>query len=188
MTCRLPLFARLFRLLALLSVAAWLAGCATGPRTVEVSRDQLQAALARRFPVQARYLEVVDVQASAPRLQLLPESNRLRTSVALAASSRLLRNTLQGDIDVSFGLRYEPVDTSIRLADVRVERIDLQGVPESLRGQLQRLGPFLAERMLEGVPLHSFSPDQVAKAQGWTPGEIRVTSDGIRISLLPPVR
>jgi hypothetical protein len=42
--------------------------------------------------------------------------------------------------------------------------------------------------MLEGTALHSFSPDQVAKAQGWTPGEIRVTSGGIRISLLPPVR
>ncbi|MBA2672996.1 DUF1439 domain-containing protein [Ramlibacter sp.] len=188
MTRRLASFPRLFRLLALLWVAAWLAGCATGPRTVEVPRDQLQAALAKRFPFQARFLDVVDVQASAPRLQLLPESNRVRTSVALAASSRVLRNTLQGDVEMSFGLRYEPADTSIRLADVRVERIDLQGVPEGLRGQLQRLGPFLAERMLEGAPLHTFSPDQVAKAQGWTPGEIRVTSSGLRISLLPPLR
>ena len=188
MTRQSPLFPRLFRFFFLLCVAAWLAGCATGPRTVELSREQLQAALAKRFPLQARYLDVVDVQASAPRLQLLPESNRMRTSVALTAASRLLRDTLRGDVDMSFGLRYEPSDTSIRLADVRVERIDLQGVPEALRGQLQRLGPFLAERMLEGAPLHTFSPDQVAKAQGWTPSEIRVTASGLRISLLPPVR
>lgn len=176
------------RLLALLWMAAWLAGCATGPRTVEISQDQLQAALARRFPMQSRLLEVVDVQASAPRLRMLPESNRMRAGIGLTASSRLLRNALQGDIEMSFGLRYEAADASIRLADVRVDRLELQGLPDSLRGQLQRLGPLLAERLLDGAPLHSFTPEQVARAQGWTPGEIRVTRTGLRIELLPPVR
>lgn len=176
------------RWLALLWLAAWLAGCASGPRTVEVPRERLEAALAQRFPFQSRYLDVIDLQVSAPRLALLPESNRLRTAFALTAASRLLRNPVAGDIELSFALRFAPADNSIRLADVRVERLELVGLPEALRGQSQRLGPFLAERMLDGAVLHTFRPEDIARAQGWTPGEIRVTSRGVQVTLLPPVR
>ena len=66
------------RLFLVLSFAAVLAGCASVPRTIDVPREKLQAALDKRFPAQRRFLELLEVQLTAPRLQLQPESNRLR--------------------------------------------------------------------------------------------------------------
>lgn len=176
------------RIFLALSSAVLLAGCASVPRTVEVPREKLQAALDKRFPAQARFLELLEVQLSAPRLQLQPESNRLRTDFGLQMSDRIVRRALQGNLDLSFGLRYEPSDASIRLTDVRVERLDLRGLPEQWAGTLTRLGPFVTEKMLESVALHSFTPEELNRAQGWTPGELRVTSTGVRITLQPPAR
>jgi hypothetical protein len=176
------------RLFLVLSFAALLAGCASVPRTVEIPREKLQAALDKRFPAQERFVQLLDVQLSAPRLQLQPESNRLRTDFGLQMSDRIVRRVLQGHLDLSFGLRYEPSDASIRLADVRVERLDLRGLPEQWSGYLHRLGPFVTEQMLEDIRLHSFTPEELNRAQGWTPGELRVTHSGVRITLQPPVR
>lgn len=167
---------------------AVLAGCASVPRTVEVSQEQLQSALARRFPFNDRFLQLLDVQADAPRLQLLPESNRLRVDIALSASDRIVRRAMSGSLGLSFTPRYEPADASIRMADVRVERLDLMGLPDGLQSQVHRLGPLLAERVLEGVALHTFRPEDVAKAQGWTPSDLRVTPAGLRMTLQPPAR
>lgn len=167
---------------------AVLAGCASVPRTVEISQEQLQAALARRFPVNDRFLQLLDVQADAPRLQMLPESNRLRVDIALSASDRIIRRAMRGGLALSFAPRYEPADASIRMGDVRVERLELAGLPDGLQSQVQRLGPLLAERVLEGAALHTFKPEDVAKAQGWTPSDLRVTPAGLRMTLQPPAR
>lgn len=167
---------------------AVLAGCASAPRTVDIPQEQLQAALARRFPFNDRFLQLLDLQAQAPRLQLLPESNRLRVDIALSASDRVVGRAMQGSLGLSFAPRYEPADASIRMADVRVERLDLLGLPQALQSQLHRLGPLLAERVLEGVALHTFRPEEVAKAQGWTPSDLRVTPAGLRVTLQPPAR
>lgn len=176
------------RLFLVLSFAAVLAGCASVPRTIEVPREKLQAALDRRFPAQARFLELLEVQLTAPLLQLQPESNRLRTGFGLQMSDRITRRALQGNLDLNFGLRYDASDASIRLADVRVERLDLRGLPEQWASYFTRLGPFITEKMLEDVRLHSFTPQELNRAQGWTPSELRVTSTGVRITLQPPVR
>jgi hypothetical protein len=165
-----------------------LAGCATVPRTVEIPHEKLQAALAKRFPINERVLQLLDLQVSTPTLQLLPESNRLRVDMALTGSDRLARRQMQGGLALSFSPRWEAADASIRMGDVRVERFDLQGLPEVLQSQLQRLGPVLAERALEGTALHTFRPDEMEKARGYVPSELRVTSTGLRVTLQPPVR
>lgn len=172
----------------LLAVPLFLAGCATAPRSVEISHERLQAALDRRFPAQSRLVELLDVQLTAPRLTLQPESNRLRTDFALQVSDRIVRRALQGDLALSFALRFEPADASVRMKDVRVERMDLRGLPEAWAPYAQRIGPLAAERLLEGAVLHAFTPEELQRARGWTPGELRVTRGGIAVTLLPPAR
>ena len=42
-----------------------------------LSREQLQAALDKRFPLEQRVAEVLDVRLSSPQLKLLPASGRI---------------------------------------------------------------------------------------------------------------
>lgn len=163
-----------------------LAACATVPRSVELSQQQIESALARKMPYESRIAELFQVKVSSPRLTLLPDSNRLRLDFTVEATDRIVRRAVQGDLAVSFSLRYEPSDTSLRATGVRVERFDLQGVPDQWRAMLQGAGMLAGEQLVEGTVLHRFTPEQVSRAGGLTPGDIRVTSRGVRVELVPP--
>jgi hypothetical protein len=174
-----------FSLLAML--LALLAACANGPREVDVPAQRLEAALARRFPYELRPAGLFTLTVGVPHLQLLPQEDRLRLDFPVDATGRILQGGGHGALSVSFGLRYEPTDTSLRAVNVRVERVALQGLPEAWSAPLQLAGSTVAERLLEGTALHTFTAEDLARARGWTPGSIRVTPQGVRIELLPPV-
>jgi hypothetical protein len=170
---------------------AWLtillAGCASGPRTIDVSRQQLQSALERRFPQESRPAAgLLVMKIGVPRLELLPQANRVRLDFRLEASDRILRTTYRGELAVSFGLRWEPADASLRATNVRVEQLGLPELPAALRVPLQGALAPVAENLLEDTVLHTFRPEELARARGWTPGAIRVTPGGLRIEFLPP--
>ena len=181
---------RCFRTLAfsLLAVMlALLAACASGPREVDVPTRRLEAALARHFPSELHPGGLFTLRIALPRLQLLPQENRVRLDFPVEAASRLLHGAARGELSVSFGLRYEPADNSLRSVDVRVEHLALQGLPAAWSGTLQAAGSTVAGQLLEGTVLHTFTPQDLARAHGATPGAIRVTPDGLRIQMLPPV-
>jgi hypothetical protein len=170
---------------------AWLlvlAACASLPRVVEIPRAQIEAALARRFPIESRAGELFTAKVAQPQLTLLPDANRVRLDFQLEAVDRVVHKAVRGAMGLSFALRYEPSDASIRLAQVRIESFDVQGLPEPLLRQLQPVGAMLAERGLEGMVLRTFRPEELARAQGYTPGAIRVTPGGVAIELVPPAR
>lgn len=169
----------------LLAALTLLAACAALPRTVEVSRQQLEAALAKRFPYDARAAGLFSARAGVPRLALLPQSNRLRLEFGVDATERLTRSSTHADLALSFGLRYEPADASIRAADVRVEELAVQGLPAAWREAFRMAGGLIAEQMLENAPLHTFRPEELARARGLQPGSIQVTDSGVRMELVP---
>lgn len=174
------------RLLACLALLlTLLAGCASVPHHVEISRDRLQSALQSRFPYDLP-AGLFNVQVGVPQLRLLPQDNRLQLEVPIDASGRLVRSTLHGELAVSFGLRYQPSDHTLRMAAARVDQVRVQGVPASWREPLQAIGGLVAAQVLENAVLHTFDAQEVARARGWQPGNIHVTSTGVDVELLPP--
>ncbi len=171
-----------------LLLATLLAGCATpGPRTTVVSLDKLQTLVASRFPYTGKIGPLFELQARAPQLRLLPAQNRLGTVIEVQVTERLGRASFQGVLDVDYRVQFTPGDQSIRLADVRVNSLQLAGVPERYQALVQGLAPQLAERLLDGLALHQLSAQELAKVHGlgYAPDRIDVTAQGLRITLLP---
>ncbi|MBP6494217.1 MAG: hypothetical protein KA287_08275, partial [Rhodoferax sp.] len=80
-----------------------LAGCAAlspGPRSYTISQAQLLELIAKRFPFNERVAELLDLQALAPRIKLLPDTNRIATEMELNLSERLLRSAFQGSLSM----------------------------------------------------------------------------------------
>jgi len=169
----------------LLLLAALLSACATLPREVEVSRAQLEAALARRFPFEAGAGGLFSARAGVPRLELLPADNRVRLAFGIDATERVTRSSAHADVALSFGLRYEPADASIRATQVRTEDLSVQGLPAGWREMFRVAAGLVAEEMLEDAVLHTFRPEDLARAGGLRPGSIRVTRTGVRMELVP---
>jgi len=172
----------------------WLAGCAALPsqgRVVEVSEAQLAAALARQFPVNRRYLDVFDVVLREPQLRLMPESQRLDTRLAYTLGGPLLgTRSFDGTLELSYGLRFEPGDGSVRLTEARVESFQAPGVPTALQGRASRLGSLLAENLLREAALYRFKPQELerVRARGLQPGAVRVVPGGVQLQLEPLAR
>ena len=171
----------------ILAAATLLAGCALGPRTVEIPQAQIEELLSRRFPLNQRVLEIFDVAVSAPRLRLLPESNRIVSEFDIVSTERLLRAQNRGVLALSYGLRFEPSDNTVRVTGVRVERLQLDGVPALLQRPFERIGTLVAEQRLDDQVIHTLRPKDVEAVQGrgYRPSELRVTPRGVAITLLP---
>jgi hypothetical protein len=169
----------------LAALAALVASCATVPGSVEISKQQIESALARRFPYDSRAGQLLAVKVAAPSVELLPDVNRLRLASSFDVTERIARNTVHGSLTLSFGLRYEPSDMTLRLAGVQVDSVEVQQLPDTWRREVEAIAAYAAEHLLENMVLHRFTPEQVARAAGVQPGEIRVTSRGVRVELQP---
>ena len=170
----------------LAAFAAGAASCATVPQSIEVSKAQIEAALARRFPYDSRAGQLLAVQVAAPRVDLLPDVNRLRLSSSFDVTERIARNTVHGSLSLSFGLRYQASDMTLRLAGVQVDSVDVQRLPETWRREVEAIAAYAAEHMLGDMVLHRFTAQQLARAGGMQPGVIRVTATGVRVELVRP--
>ncbi len=167
--------------LATAAAALALAGCAglMRPDRVTISEAEL-----------ARLLEVLDVRIDAPRLTLLPERNRLGVLAAVQGRDRLFGGAWTTQLDFDSQLRFEPADQSLRLADVRVHGLTLEGghgAPAGQEALLRRVGPLLAERLLEGLVLYRLTPEraQALAREGLRPKSVQITRGGVEIGFEP---
>lgn len=162
-------------------------GCATATEpSYRVSLQQLQAALAQRFPQRYPVAGLFDLSVDTPRLQLLPDLNRLGTAFALHAGGPALRRSYSGDVDLDFGLRFEPSDRTIRAHHLRIESIRFDELAPQVRELLEQATADLLQQSLPEVVLHRLRPQDLAlpDAMGLQPGPITVTWDGLVIGFV----
>ena len=178
---------------ALTALAALLlAGCAGlgVPRSIRLSESELQAQLAKRFPMQRSLLDLFDLQLSDPVVSLDAATNRLATELTLSGSERRSGRSLQGRLALDYGLRFEPADGSIRLVQPRVESLQLGDVPglsPRRAAMAQQMGIALAERLLDDLVLYRVSAERLAalRSAGYQPGTLQVRPDGLEITIEP---
>lgn len=179
----------------LLTAPLWLtvsgAACSAAPDApgqsgYKVSAEQLQQAVAKRFPLRYPVGGLLDLNVQAPRLRLLPEQNRLGTEMVVQAAGPALRRSYAGAFDVDFGLRYEASDQSIRAHQLRVNSLRFPDLPPGPSELLNAYGPGLAEQTLQNVVLHQLRPQDLAlpDAMGLQPGSITVTPAGLLITFV----
>lgn len=169
------------------SVALAATGCAELglPSAYTLSQSDLLALIARQFPRTERVAEIADVTLSSPRLWLLPQDNRLGVGFSLRAEERLTRRSVLGQLGLDTGVRYEPSDASIRLAQVRVQQFQLEGGGSVLPLQGQRVAALVAERLLENLSVYRLRPEhvQLLRVTGLERPALAVTSRGLEIAL-----
>lgn len=178
--------------LLIICTAATLAACASlnsmlAPSTVEITREELLKKLGQQFPMRNQVMDVFDVTANSPRLTMQPDANRVLADIDLSATDRWFKRQYQGSLWLSFGLRYEPRDQTIRLANVTIDKVSVQGLPDTYQRQLTKLGGWLTEDRLQDYVVHRFTPEELRRADehGLTVADIKITQRGLAIKLAP---
>lgn len=181
-------------LVGLLGALSVLAGCALSPpgmRTVQVSEARLVEQVARQFPYSHRYMDLIEVRFSDPRVRLLPEDNRVATRLDVAVG--LLdagQRQRQGTVTLSYGLRVAVDDRTLRLQELRVDAVDVPGLPVPVAALLQRLTGSLLHEQFRDLIVHRFDDADWRSVLGGRhePGDLRVVPGGLELELRPARR
>jgi len=168
--------------------ALFLASCATllGPRNVEIPLAKLQEAISGRFPFNNRFLELLDIRVTNPRVALQPDANRILTSMDASIAPPFLNRTWNGNLAVSGQLRFDPARSALVLAEPRVETFNVSGLDPLYANQITRVGGLLAEQLLKDIPLYTFSPDELRYGgTRFNPTTITTRSNGLVVTFEP---
>ncbi|MEH3085978.1 MAG: DUF1439 domain-containing protein [Xylophilus ampelinus] len=154
----------------------------TGEYTVP--RAELQAEIAKRFPVSLRYLQLLEVRLTQPQLGLDAAANRATVQALAEVRNPLTPQPLAGALAISSGLRFDAEALALRLDRPTAERVALQGMSARDAQQLQAVGAMVAEEVLRDYPLHTFRPEDLKMGmRTFKPGAITVLADGIKVQL-----
>ncbi len=185
------------------AAALWLASCGVAwaePAATEsdaeseapaaphytVSAEQLQRAVAERFPLRYPVPGLLNLDVQVPLLRLLPALNRLGAEMAVQAAGPALQRSHQGTLALDFALRYEASDRTVRAHHLRFQRLQFPTLQPGVVALLNTYGPALAEQTLLEVVLHQLRPQDLALADviGMQPDSITVTDAGLVIGFV----
>jgi hypothetical protein len=185
LTSRRRLLRALLGATALQAPFAALAGFNFFTNEYTATRDELQTQIAKRFPVAERYAEIFMVGLRDPQLALDAQTNRAAITATLTIASPLLAaSPVQGIVSVSSALRYDAATRALRLDQPKAEKLELQGVEGRDAQRLQKIGAVVAQELLQGQVLRSFTADELTVGRKtYEIGDITVLDSGIKVQL-----
>lgn len=185
--CRLAIHWALCLAVLLLPPASRAMQLGLGPLHYTIPQQQLQQALDQRFPYREGLGDLLELRLSDPRLMLLPGRNRLATALRVEVAGQLMADSYSGTLQLDYDLRFEPGDDTIRMTQVQLERLRMNGIPPAYQPAVQQYAPLLAEQLLDDFPLHRLKANEVAMADrfGYTLGSFKVVPQGLEVTLVP---
>lgn len=167
-----------------------LAGCASalGDQTLFIDQARLQQRLDSRFPLNKAFLGLLNVTISQPRLRFDTSANRLGTTLNLTAPPMLgLTPALNGTLDLSYALRYEPADHSVRMRDVQVHSVNLKDSQGRSNSRVNSALSLVGQQLLQDFTLYKLTDADLAKAAQYqyVPVGISVKHNGLAVLLTP---
>lgn len=156
----------------------------------KIPASALLEALSARFPLRFVVPGVMALEVSAPSLLLLTTRNKLGATLRLEAEGPALRDKVSGEVDVLFGLRYEPSDRTVRAQDPEVHRLRVPGLAPEAADAIADVMRALLSEMSGDVVLHRLTDRELAlpDAMGFQPGNLTVLEDGLDIEFVPKPR
>lgn len=179
---------RLTQLAGALAAGVVLAGCSalSGPRQVEIPLAKLQAGLDRRFPMDNRLFELLDLRLSHPRLSLQPEADRVAVGLEAYVAPPFMQQAFTGALSVSGRLYVDAARGAVMMTEPRVENFVLSGIEGGRQQQLKGAANKLMDKLVRDVPVYNFRLEDLRYAGvQFVPTRLRTTRTGVMVTLEP---
>lgn len=147
--------------------------------------QKIQAAVEKKFPYEQQLLQLFKLKLTQPQITLQPKTNRLAIALNAHISSPFMAQPVTGQFTLSSELAYDRVSRSVVLKHPQIEHLQLDGMEDEYRRQVNTAAALLASQLLDNYPIYAFKPDQLLFAHvNYEPSTITVVSDGMRIQLV----
>ena len=149
------------------------------------SRDQVQMAVARKFPYRHTVSQLFQVALTNPVVGFEPGADRVTVHVDAHIESPFLQQPVDGAFLLSSQLQYDAPSHSVVLRSPTVERVEVDGQARAYRQQIEAAGALAAAQWLDGYPIYTFKPEQLQFAGvNYEPGTITILTNGIRVAIV----
>ena len=149
------------------------------------STQQVQQAVARKFPLQRTASQIFDVVLSNPVVGLAPDRNRVTVRLDARLSTPFMPNPVNGVFTLSSQLAYDAASHSVILMSPTVDDTRVTGEAAQYNQQINAAGALIATQLLDRYPIYTFKPEQLQFAGvNYEPGTITVLTNGIRVQIL----
>lgn len=138
----------------ILSLAILLAivACNSNEVTVTLTRDEIQARVAPRFPITKNWL-VVNIVLREPEIFLPEDANQIGINMLVDVNVPLLK-TISGHLKATAVPRYDAESRSFYLDQATVERLDLPGLMPELQDKARSAVESMARQELGKHPIY----------------------------------
>ena len=176
--------------IAAASVGVSLCACASQtfpfiPDHYTFSREQVQAAVGRKFPYRHTVSQLFEVALTNPVVGFEPGADRVTVHVDAHVESPFLQEPVDGAFLLSSQLQYDEPSRSVVLRSPSVERVEVNGQARAYRQQIEAAGALAASQWLDGYPIYTFKPEQLQFAGvNFEPGTITILTNGIRVQIV----
>jgi Protein of unknown function (DUF1439) len=180
------MFRRLFRFALLCAGSVLiLGGCASNPflpKELTMSAVELTSRLEKRFPVERTAGGLVDLTISRPLVTL--EAPRMVTRLDVKARLAMSSSETSGSLVLSGIPHYDSATRGLYLKDARVEKMNLDRVPDTLSTALSKVATQLVKSQFEEKPFHTFKPEDFTKfGIGYEPLALQVRDSALVLTL-----
>ena len=176
-----------FKLVLLFILAGILGGCNLNPfepSSVTFTAAELQAALVKKFPIEKQYLNLIDLTVDHPEVSLNPVANRVIIQLDAGVTLPGYSQEIQGKLNISSELVYDPASKSVVLKDPRLETQQIEGVSSVVTQVLNQLIAVAIKEKLDGASVYTFNPDDLRfLGMHLQPESIEVTAQGVVIHI-----
>ena len=179
---------RLATLAGAFVLGSLLAGCSTlsGPRQVEIPLAKLQAGLDRRFPMDNRLFDLLDLRLSHPRLSLLPETDRVAINLEAYVAPPFMQQAFTGTLGLSGRLYVDAARGAVFMAEPHVDNLTFSGIDGSMQRQLAGGANKLMDKLVRDVPVYNFKLEDLRYAEiQFVPTRLVTTRTGLLVTLEP---
>lgn len=179
---------RLIAITGAVVLGSMLSGCSTlsGPHQIDIPLEKLQAGLDRRFPMNNRLFELLDLRLSHPRLRLLPEADRVAIELEAYVAPPFMQQSFTGALTVSGRLYIDAARGAVLMAEPHVDRFTLSGIDPSRQQQLGGAANQLMDKLVRDIPVYSFRMEDLRYAGiQFVPTRLVTTRNGLTVTLEP---
>jgi len=135
-----------------LAILITFAGCNSGEMEVTMTRDELQARVAPKFPITKNWL-VVNVVLREPEIFLPEGKNQIGINTLVEVNIPFLK-PISGHLGVTAVPRYDAESKSLYLDQATVERLDLPELMPEMQGKARSAIESIARQELAKHPIY----------------------------------
>lgn len=133
---------------------------------IDITQAQIDAALAKRFPREKKYLKIIRIRYMDPQAILIQDSKRVRVGLDVVASAGIpgLEKEYRGGITLLTRIGYDGEKKQLYLHDATLERLDFPKVPERYLDLTEQIVSLAYQEFGKKIPVYTI-PEKDWKQQ-----------------------